>query len=147
MSKTGPIIIIDEDHNEQEIYQTVFTKSAIKNKLHFFENGREALDYLINTKEDPFLIICDINMPRMDGMDLRRQISANPYLKKKGTPFVFRTAFATESDVKEAFELSVQGFFSKTNDLIKVKNQIDVILDYWMECLEPPVLEIKLQTL
>lgn len=147
MSKTGPIIIIDDDQKEQEVYQTVFTESGIKNKVLYFDNGREALDYLTTTQEDPFLIISDISMPRMDGMDLRRQIAANPYLKKKGTPFVFRSATATDSDVKEAFELSVQGFFAKTNNLIQVKNQIDVILDYWMECCDPPVIEIKLESL
>jgi CheY-like chemotaxis protein len=145
MAKTGPIIIIEDDQNEQEVYRTVFKEMGLKNEILFFENGRVALDYLQTTKQEPFLIICNISMPEVDGLDLRRQIIANPYLRKKGTPFVFRTGSATTKDIKGAYELGVQGFFNKTNDLVKFKNQMDLILDYWMESFEIPVMENKLE--
>lgn len=147
MSKNGPIIVIDDDQKEHEVYKTDISETGIKNRILFFDNGREALDFLTSTKEDPFLIICDVSMPKMDGLDLRRQIIANPYLKMKATPFVFRTSSASNKDIQEAFELSVQGFFSKTKDPIEVKKLIQVIVDYWTFCLQPQVMEIKIETL
>ncbi|MES2565297.1 MAG: response regulator [Bacteroidota bacterium] len=146
MAKYGPIIIVDDNSEEQQTYHNVLKQLGIKNQLFFFDNGHEALDYLQTTKEDPFLIICDINMPKMDGMELRRLIAANPYLKKKGMPFVFRSHSATSGEIKEAYELSVQGFFPKTDDPARIEKQLAVIFDYWMECFDPPVMEMKLET-
>ncbi|MDF2448199.1 MAG: response regulator receiver protein [Bacteroidota bacterium] len=143
MSKTGPIVIVEDELKEQGIYKNILQSSGIKNELQFFDNGRDALDYLKTTREDPFIIFSDIRMPIMDGIEFRRQIAANPYLRKKGTPFVFRTASLKPSEVKEAYELFVQGYFAKTEDMTQLKTQLNVILDYWRDCLDPPILEIK----
>lgn len=137
MSKSGPFIIIEDNKEEQLFYGTVLKNLNVLNQIHFFQNGREALEYLETTKENPLLILCDINMPQMDGMDLRERIAANPYLKKKATPFVFRTGSPTNSEVKDAYELSVQGFFRKYQDYEKNERQIKLIIDYWSECIEP----------
>jgi CheY-like chemotaxis protein len=127
------------------MYHKVLKQIGVNNILRFFPDGREALDYLSTTSEDPFLVICDISMPKMDGLALRRQIVANPYLRKKGTPFVFRTKAPAESDIKEAYELAVQGFFGKTNDPAVIEKELGLIFDYWMACYDPPVLENKLK--
>ncbi|MBA3970591.1 MAG: hypothetical protein H0X46_00275 [Bacteroidetes bacterium] len=73
----------------------------------------------------------------MNGMDLRQRISDNPYLKKKATPFIFRTGSISSIDIHKAYELSVQGFFMKTADLESMQVQLQMILLYWSECLEP----------
>ncbi|MES2565597.1 MAG: response regulator [Bacteroidota bacterium] len=130
MSKTGPIIIIEDEEREIGLYQAIL---PLKNKVIYFRNGRTALDYLETTKDDPFIIICDINMPVMDGLDLRERINSNPYLKKKATPFVFRTASATRLNFKKSYDLNVQGFFKKNHAHAEDEKQINLIIDYWQE--------------
>lgn len=137
MSKTGPFIIIDDNKKEQLLYQIALQSLKVNNPVHFFDDGKEALDYLETTKDNPFLIICDINMPQMDGMDLRQRIAANPYLKKKTTPFVFMTNAPCNANVKEAYELSVQGFFKKADSAGGLERVLALIIEYWTECIEP----------
>lgn len=137
MSKSSPIVIIEDDNEEKDFYIEVFKKLGVQNKLLFFENGREALTYLETTKDNPFLIICDLKMPVMDGLVLRERIYNNPYLRKKATPFVFRTGSANNENLRRAYELTVQGFFQKNHDYEKDEKQIKIIFDYWLDGLDP----------
>lgn len=137
MSKSGPFIIIDDNKKEQLLYQIALKNLNVNNETLFFDDGYEAMQYLETTKENPFLIICDINMPKMDGLDFRQRIAANPYLKKKATPFIFMTSSPTSINLKEAYELSVQGFFRKTQGAEGLEQQLSLMIDYWQECLDP----------
>ncbi|MGZ5191163.1 MAG: response regulator [Flavisolibacter sp.] len=137
MSKTGPFVIIDDNKKEQLLYQIALQSLKVHNPVHFFDDGKDALEYLETTKENPFLILCDINMPQMDGLDLRHRIAANPYLKKKATPFVFMTSSPSNANVKEAYDLSVQGFFKKENGAAGLERILALLIEYWSECIEP----------
>ncbi len=72
--------------DDQYLLMQVLGQLDVKNKIHFFSNGQQMLDYLALTQEQPFLIFCDMNMPLMNGLELRRHIYANPELKKKAIP-------------------------------------------------------------
>ena len=76
IDNSGPIIIIEDDKEDQEIFVEVFTDLAYPNKLKFFEDGHSALKYLNGDGGliDPFLVLPDINMPKIDGYDLRDKI-------------------------------------------------------------------------
>jgi CheY-like chemotaxis protein len=63
MSKQGPIMIIEDDRDDQYILTEVFSLLKIKNQLKFFENGNKALDYLNTTTDSPFIILSDVNLP------------------------------------------------------------------------------------
>ncbi len=71
MNKNGPVIIIEDDEDDQYLLEQVFLKLNYQNKVVFFSDGQDALDYLQTTHELPFLILSDINMPRLDGFQLR----------------------------------------------------------------------------
>ena len=73
MDKTGPIIIIDDDLDDQDLLRELFAELKLDNEVRFFPEGESALDYLSNPAIRPFLIISDVKMPRMDGFELRKQ--------------------------------------------------------------------------
>ena len=62
MSHRGPIIMIDDDKDDQEIMQDVVTDLEIHNKLLFFDKGADAFDYLKTTTDQPIVILSDINL-------------------------------------------------------------------------------------
>lgn len=63
MNKGGPIIIIEDDTDDQELLKNVFLELDYRNNVIFFEDGEEALKYLTDTTIEPFIIFSDINMP------------------------------------------------------------------------------------
>ena len=80
MSKQGPILIIEDDRDDQHLLTEVFTTLNIKNELKFFENGNTALHYLQTTLDQPFIILSDVNLPGMSGPELKRSINEDDYL-------------------------------------------------------------------
>jgi CheY-like chemotaxis protein len=77
-------------------------------------------------------------MPGINGLEFKRQIDADPVLRKKSIPFIFYSTAALQKDVNEAYtELTIQGFFIKGNDYNKTKALIRTIIDYWKNCIHP----------
>src|SRR5687767_14431333 len=105
----GPIVIIEDDADDQEVYAECFKALGIPNEIRFFKNGKEGLEYLNLTEEHPLIIISDINMPEMTGLELKKHIQEDPYLCTKGIPFVFISTNASRVSVRHAYALSVQG--------------------------------------
>ena len=133
----GPILIVDDDVDDHFIFKEIMERLGLFNELRLFRNGYEALEYLRTTLEKPFIIFCDINMPRINGLDLRRTINNEEYLRRKSIPFVFFTTAASVAQIREAYDLTVQGFFIKEQSFIETEKTFKLILDYWDKCLHP----------
>jgi CheY-like chemotaxis protein len=110
------------------------------NPIEFFGDGQQALAYLEKTKEQPFLILCDINMPRMNGIELRQRIDASGYLRKKAIPFIFLTTAGEDRLVELAYTSTIQGFFQKAHSYEDLKQQLNMIVMYWLRCSHPHTL-------
>ena len=105
--------------------------------IRYFENGSDALYYLMDTKEQPFLIISDINMPGMDGLELRRKINESFYLHRKSIPFIFLTTSTYSEHVIRAYDLMADGYFVKPDNFSELKVIVRHMLDYWTYCRHP----------
>ena len=81
--------------------------------------------------------MCDVNMPVMNGLELKRHIDGDAIISKKGIPFIFFSTSAMASIVKEAFSMSVQGFFIKAQSLDELEKTLSVIFEYWQKCEHP----------
>jgi len=130
----GPIIIVDDDIDDQEIYADAIKAIGIPNELRFFDGGEVALAYLSTTTEQPFIILSDINMPQMTGLQFKQHIQENDFLRERGIPFVFISTNATAPAVKQAHALSVQGYFQKPSNMADIKKMLRVLFDYWELC-------------
>lgn len=137
MTKEGPILLIDDDHDEYELIADVLKRIDVNNRLICFSNGKEALNYLKTTSDQPFLILADINMPVMGGLELRKRIQEDERLRMKSIPFVFLTTTAQPSAIKEAYEMSVQGFFEKQSNVTAIEQLLKEIYNYWQHCRHP----------
>ncbi|WP_018614878.1 response regulator [Segetibacter koreensis] len=137
MNKTGPIIIIEDDVDDQDILADVFKELDYNNKLIFFDDSSQALEYLTNTDVEPFLVLSDINMPKLNGMELREKIHNNEDLRMKSIPYLFFSTSAEQKHVIDAYSRSIQGFFIKPNNYDKLKSTIKKIVEYWQECESP----------
>ena len=137
MNKSGPIIIIEDDIDDQDILSDIFKEFNYNNKLIFFGDSVEALEYLTDTEIEPFLVLSDINMPKLNGMELREKIHNNEDLRMKSIPYLFFSTSAEQKHVIDAYSRSIQGFFIKPNNYDKLKSTIRKIVEYWQECESP----------
>lgn len=129
--------MIDDDADECQLIEEALARLNIPNRLLCFSDGKEAIAYLTETTERPFLILSDINMPGMGGLELRRHINENENLKRKSIPFIFLTTSATPHAVGEAYKMSVQGFFEKPHDMREIAGLLKEICSYWKRCRHP----------
>ena len=137
MNKNGPIVVIEDDQDDQELLVEIFKNLGYVNKIIYFQDGNDALDYLNKSEVQPFLILSDINMPRLNGFELRNKVFTDAQLQTKCIPYLFFTTAANKKSVMDAYSMSVQGFFIKPISIQALENTIKKIVEYWKECIAP----------
>jgi CheY-like chemotaxis protein len=135
MNRQGPIIVIEDDLDDQDILQEAFDALDYANEVLFFDDGYAALTYLTESDVEPFIIFSDINMPKLNGIELREKIHQNELLRLKSIPFLFFSTSAEQNHVIDAYSKSAQGFFIKPSSFEEIKDTLRTILDYWLKCV------------
>lgn len=138
MALHGPIIYIDDDSDDIELFCAVIKDLKIANRIIIFNNCLEAMSFLVETKEQPFLIICDVNLPFKTGIEFKAEIDANPYMRRKSIPFIFYSTSTNQRDVNDAYtQMTVQGFFPKGTNYKATLELWRTIFTYWQKCKHP----------
>ena len=137
MNKNGPIVVIEDDLDDQEILQSIFKRLNYTNKIIFFSDGEKALEYLNVTDIMPFLILSDINMPKLNGLELKKKIYTDAALQIKCIPYLFFTTSASKKAVIDAYSMSAQGFFIKDHSEAELEKTIRIMVEYWKRCFSP----------
>lgn len=137
MNKNGPIIILEDDADDQEMLKEVFQKLKYPNEVIFFKNGEEALEFLNKADTLPFIILSDINLPKLNGFELRAKLKTDAELELKCIPYLFFSTASNQRTVIDAYSLSVQGFFVKQTSMKELEKTISVIMEYWTRCEAP----------
>lgn len=137
MDKTGPIVIIEDDPDDQMFLKAIFSELAIKNEIIFFNNGYSALGYFEEIVTPPFLILSDINMAMMDGLKLRQHVYQNKLFPLQYVPYVFMSTASSKSVIEAAYSTSIQGFFVKPTTFEELSRIVRNIITYWMDCKLP----------
>lgn len=133
MKRHRDILVIEDDEDDREILQEIFRDLGYKNKIIFFSDSTEALDYLRRPEIEPFIVISDINMPKLGGFELRNLILNEEIFMDKDIPYVFISNAQDEQSVKQANKLSIQGYIHKGSDYNSYKEKIRSLIDYWKE--------------
>lgn len=134
----GPIVIVEDDTDDQFIIETIFKELRLANKLLFFHNSEAAFNYLMSTSEIPFLILSDVNMPGANGVEFKKKIDQADYLRKKSVPFIFLTTSSSVKAAEEAFTITnLQGYFKKASSIDEMRRIIKLIIEYWSTSFNP----------
>lgn len=135
--RQGPILLIEDDADDQDFIIDALKTLGVQNEVKAFENAQNAFDFLKITTQQPFIIISDVNLPVMNGLQFKYEIQRDEFLRSKSIPFIFLSTSAEPKAVKEAYELSVQGFFVKESTYNGIRQQLKLIIDYWKNCRHP----------
>lgn len=137
LNKQGPIVVIEDDAEDQELLIEAFNKLNYQNKVLFFSDGQEALEHINTSEELPFLILSDINLPKLNGFALREKLKTDAKLNNKCIPYLFFSTASNQQAVIDAYSQSVQGFFKKPNSIKELENTLGLIIEYWRKCAAP----------
>lgn len=130
-SNSNPIIIIDDDEEDIELFQEGFRSLGIENEIMVFTDGNEFYDYISTTDRKSFFIFCDINMNRINGFELKQKIFDNQEIRLKCIPFLMLSTSGATKSVLEAYSLNVQGYFIKPQTVQGIKDMFDIVIKYW----------------
>ncbi len=133
----GKIILIDDSKYEKTFLQESLNDQHWEIKVEYFSSPKLALEHLKENADEIFLIISDMNMPEMSGMELKKTIDEDMFLREKAVPFIFASSHITEKQVREAYEYRVQGYFQKPDTLEGQAEMLENIVQYWKSCIHP----------
>lgn len=130
MRNSKPILLVEDDHVDVIMIERAFKKLNVSNPLVNSSDGKEALDYLRNYGNiGPCLILLDLNMPKMNGLEFLKVVKADEQLKE--IPIVVLTTSDDPLDIKESFRLGVAGYMTKPADSNKFIEKIEGLNHYW----------------
>ncbi len=137
MRRSKPILLVEDDNVNVMSVKRALKDLKVTNELVHTGDGEEALEYLRNeSNRKPYVILLDLNMPKMDGIEFLKTIKNNEAFKN--VPIVVLTTSKAEHDIAESFKLGVDGYMVKSMDYEKFVETIRTITLYWILNELPP---------
>lgn len=143
MAQLRPILLAEDNPNDVELVLTAFKASRLANSVVVVNDGEQALDYLYgrgafagSPRPDPAVVLLDLKMPRVDGLQVLREIRADPTLR--AVPVVILTSSKEEMDLVRGYQLGANAYVVKPvgfDDFIGAVSKLGV---FWALLNEPP---------
>lgn len=141
IQSTNPIIVVDDDKDDLEIIKIAYSELERPNELVLLSSADELEKFIKKSQSPPFVILCDYNLPRTNGLQLRQRLLEGEDTRYQSTPFILWSTAATESQIRKAYDLLIQGFFIKPNSMTEVKQTFEFIINYWSQSQHPKQLK------
>lgn len=136
MNGTKPILLVEDDEIDVMTVKRALRDIENQNSLVVTENGEEALEYLMDARnEKPFIILLDLNMPRMNGIEFLRVAKQTDAIKS--IPVIVLTTSREQQDVIESYNLGVGGYMIKPVNYRQFVDAFRTINMYWNLCWLP----------
>lgn len=143
----GKILLVEDNPNDAELSLMALKKKKLANEIIWLKDGQEALDYLYcadayegREKINPVLMLLDIKMPRVDGIEVLKQIKGDPDLHT--IPVVILTSSREECDLVEGYENGVNAFVVKPVDFSEFMDTVSSLGVFWAVLNEVPLKKI-----
>lgn len=145
------ILMVEDNPMDAELALRALRKHKVSNQISVARDGEEALDYVYQRRRFaanapvPALILLDIRLPKLDGIEVLREIKGHPIYRT--VPVVMLTTSQEEADVRTSYELGANSYIVKPVDFekfLEVVRQIDL---YWLLTNLPPVAAARLRDL
>jgi CheY-like chemotaxis protein len=143
-NKIIPILVADDDEEDRMLIQDAMEEGKLLNPLHFVVDGQEVMDYLLrkgkfsDAEKNPLpgLILLDLNMPKMDGRQVLKEIKSNPSLKT--IPIIVLTTSKAEEDILRTYDLGVNSYITKPVTFDALVDIVKNLGKYWFEIVSIP---------
>ena len=139
------ILLVEDNPNDAELAIRALKEHNLANKLVWAKDGAEALDFIFGTRayasrdtnNHPKLILLDLRLPKVDGLEVLHKIKADE--RTKAIPVVVMTSSTEDRDIVESYKLGVNSYLSKPvgfDEFVKMVSEVGL---YWLLLNRPPV--------
>ncbi len=138
-NSSRPILLIEDNPVDVDLTRRAFARQKITNPIEVARDGEEALAWIERWEGGeprPVVILLDLKLPRVSGLDVLRQLKAHP--RFSSIPVVILTTSSEESDVKSAYALGANSYIVKPVDFNKFQSVVQQVELYWNVINEPP---------
>lgn len=143
MNSLKRILLVEDNRKDVELSLAALEEHNLANEVVVTRNGAEALDYLYRRGEfstrpegNPAVVLLDLKMPKVDGMEVLRQIKSDPKLKT--LPVVMLTSSREEQDLVKSYQLGVNAYVVKPIDFGQLMEAVKHLGLFWAVINEPP---------
>jgi CheY-like chemotaxis protein len=143
LDQTKVILLVEDNPDDEALTLRAFAKNNIGNRIVVVRDGAEALDWLFKRGKhaqrpdpDPQIVLLDLKLPKVDGLEVLRQLRADP--RTKLLPVVILTSSKEESDLLRGYELRANSYIRKPVDFAHFVESVREIGLYWLVLNEPP---------
>jgi two-component system, response regulator len=141
--KSKIILLVEDNPSDVKLTRRALEQNQIVNKLIVSEDGREALDYLFgagqfagrDTHDLPAVVLLDLKLPRIDGLDVLKEIRANELTRF--LPVVILTSSDQEKDLIAGYKLGANSYIRKPVDFKQFSEAVGTLGMYWLLLNEP----------
>lgn len=138
MPSNRPVLVVEDNPDDEALTLRAFGKKGVTNPMVVAHDGVEALDYLFGTgshagrnpAELPVVVLLDLKLPRMDGLEVLRRIRADE--RTALLPVVVLTTSREDLDVQQAYRLGANSYIRKPVDYERFLRAIDLVCQYWL---------------
>ncbi len=138
------ILMVEDNKNDAEMALDALNNNNLANKVFWVEDGEQALDFLYargeysgrNIDKHPKLILLDLKLPKVDGMEVLQKIKGDE--KMKSIPVVILTSSREGSDVRNGYKLGVNSYIVKPVDFEQFSKSVADLGLYWLVINQPP---------
>ena len=134
-----PIVLIEDNPADVDLTLRAFARRRLANPVHVARDGEEALAWIPRWSAGevlPLLILLDLKLPRIDGLEVLRQLKANPI--SRNIPVVVLTTSDEDKDVEAAYRLGANSYIVKPVDFVKFVEVAAQVEMYWCMLNTPP---------
>ncbi len=138
------ILLVEDNPNDAELTLRALRKNNVSNRIHVVRDGAEALEFIFgkgayngrSLKEGPKVILLDLKLPKVDGLEVLRQIKNDQQARK--VPVVILTSSKEERDIVEGYRLGVNSYIVKPVDFAQFTEAVRQLGLYWILLNQPP---------
>lgn len=139
------ILLVEDNVDDVELTREALSVGKIRNRLKVLQDGQEALEYLLGHGRYPAppahlpgLIVLDLRLPRLDGIEVLKRIKAEPILKR--VPVIVLTTSKRDEDIVLSYDLGVNSYIQKPVGFEKFIETVKNLELYWILTNTPPIL-------
>ena len=139
MNEPAEILLVEDNPNDVELTLRAFARQKLSTRIHVARDGQEALDYIFgrgthqgrDLNQQPKLILLDLKLPKVDGLDVLREIKSNPLTRT--IPVVVLTSSSVEHDIAEGYQRGANSYLIKPVSYDQFMLLVNTLGTYWMQ--------------